>query len=50
MTGQSKEQEQRDLRRRRSNAVRTAWVLAVIALIIFAAFVLSGVLGQGPGQ
>lgn len=41
-----KEQKQRNLSRQRSNAVRTAWALAAIALIIFAAFVLSGVLGQ----
>ena len=37
--------EDRDLKRQRSNAVKTAWVLAVIAVAIFAAFVLSGVLG-----
>jgi len=40
----------RDLRRQRSNAVRTAWALAVVVLLIFAAFVLSGVLGQAPAQ
>ena len=41
--------EERDLRRQRSNAVRTAWVLAAIAAAIFVAFVLSGVLGQPAG-
>lgn len=50
MTGQAKEPQERDLRKQRSNAVRTAWALAAIALIIFAAFVLSGVLGQAPAQ
>lgn len=44
MTG--KHDEDQDLRRQRSNAVRTAWVLAAIAAAIFVAFVLSGVLGQ----
>jgi hypothetical protein len=29
---------------RRSRAVRTAWVLAAIAAVIFAGFILSGVL------
>ena len=38
--------EDRDLRRQRSNAVRTAWALAAIALLIFLVFVLSGVLGE----
>jgi len=33
-----------DLRAQRRRAVRAAWVLAAVALAIFAAFVLSGVL------
>ena len=39
-------EEKRDLKRQRSNAVKTAWVLGVVALAIFVAFVLSGVLGE----
>jgi len=36
---------QRDeIAERRSRAVRTAWVLAAVAALIFTAFVLSGVL------
>lgn len=35
-----------DVRQQRSKAVRTAWILAVVAGLIFVAFVLSGVLGQ----
>lgn len=31
---------------RRSRAVKTAWVLAVVAALIFIAFILSGVLGS----
>lgn len=31
--------------KRRSRAVKTAWLLAVVAAMIFIAFVLSGVLG-----
>ena len=38
--------DKRDIQRQRSNAVKTAWVLAAVALTIFVAFVLSGVLGQ----
>jgi preprotein translocase subunit SecE len=30
----------------RRQAVRTAWVLAVVAALIFIAFILSGVLGS----
>jgi len=30
----------------RRKALRTAWILAVIALLIFTAFILSGVLGS----
>lgn len=48
MTEPSRDKEQRDIGRQRSNAVRTAWVLAVIVLVIFAAFVLSGVIGTAP--
>ena len=36
-----------DLGKQRSRALRTAWVLAAVALVIFVAFVLSGVLGSG---
>lgn len=50
MKEQSPKQQDSDLRRQRSNAVRTAWALAVVVLIIFTAFVLSGVLGQAPAQ
>lgn len=49
MNRQIKDQDQRDLSRQRSNAVRTAWALAAVVLLIFVAFVLSGVLGGGPG-
>jgi hypothetical protein len=35
-----------DLEKRRSNAVKTAWVLAAIAVSIFVAFVFSGVLAE----
>ena len=34
-----------DIKAQRKRAVKTAWVLAIIAALIFAAFVLSGVLG-----
>jgi len=36
--------EQGDIRQQRSRAVKTAWLLAAIAVLIFIAFVLSGVL------
>jgi len=36
----------RDIEQRRARAVRTAWVLAVVVVMIFTAFVLSGVLGN----
>lgn len=39
------EMTHRDLKERRARAVRTAWVLAVVAAAIFIAFILSGVLG-----
>jgi len=35
-----------ELAARRRRVVKTAWLLAVIALLIFAAFVLSGVLNS----
>ena len=35
-----------DIQQRRSRAVRTAWILAAIAALIFAAFILSGVLNS----
>jgi hypothetical protein len=35
-----------DMQARRNRAVKTAWVLAVIAALIFIAFILSGVLGS----
>lgn len=50
MTEQTKKEQQAELQNRRSSAVRTAWVLAAIALMIFLAFVLSGVLGQAPAS
>lgn len=37
---------QNDLKARRGRAVKTAWVLAVVALLIFLSFILSGVLGS----
>jgi len=38
---------QRDLKEQRQRAVKTAWVLAAIATLIFLAFILSGVQGVG---
>jgi hypothetical protein len=38
--------ERDDLPRRRAAARRTAWILAAIAVAIFGAFVLSGILGR----
>jgi len=35
-----------DIEEQRSRAVKTAWLLALIATLIFIAFVLSGVLGS----
>ena len=35
-----------DLANRRSRAVKTAWLLGLVAAMIFVAFVLSGVLGH----
>jgi len=37
---------QRDIQEQRSRAVKTAWVLAAIAALIFISFILSGVLGS----
>jgi len=34
-----------DIRDRRNRAVKTAWALAIVAVLIFIAFILSGVLG-----
>lgn len=48
MKRQPHQDERRDLDRQRSNAVKTAWALAAIALLIFAMFVLSGVMGESP--
>jgi len=36
---------QSDVKEQRRRALKTAWVLAAIAALIFIAFVLSGVLG-----
>ena len=37
---------QGDIKEQRRRAVKTAWVLAAVAALIFIAFVLSGVLGS----
>jgi hypothetical protein len=37
---------ERDLREQRKQAVKTAWVLAAIAALIFLAFIFSGVQGS----
>jgi hypothetical protein len=37
---------QDNIEARRKRAVRTAWVLALVAALIFVAFILSGVLGS----
>jgi uncharacterized membrane protein YidH (DUF202 family) len=49
MSGQSSKRVSREMRKRRARAVRTAWALAAVALVIFTAFILSGVLGQAQG-
>ncbi len=36
--------EDEDIQERRKRAVRTAWLLAFVAAVIFVAFILSGVL------
>ncbi|MEE8496378.1 MAG: hypothetical protein V3S21_07860 [Xanthomonadales bacterium] len=38
--------KQRDIKEQRRRAVKTAWLLAAIAGLIFIAFILSGVLGS----
>jgi hypothetical protein len=38
--------ESRELRQKRTRAVRTAWVLGFIAMAIFATFVGSAVIGR----
>jgi hypothetical protein len=38
--------DQQDIKERRNRAVKTAWVLAAIAAMIFISFILSGVLGS----
>ncbi|HLM53375.1 MAG TPA: hypothetical protein VK325_07280 [Pseudoxanthomonas sp.] len=35
-----------DVPQRRKRAARTAWVIAALAVAIYAGFILSGVLGQ----
>jgi hypothetical protein len=35
-----------EIQQRRKRAVRTAWLLALVAAVIFVAFILSGVLGS----
>ncbi|MFO7339257.1 hypothetical protein [Pseudoxanthomonas taiwanensis] len=35
-----------DLAQRRKGAVRTAWVVGAIALLVYVGFILSGVLGR----
>ena len=35
-----------DMKDRRNRAVRTAWLLAIVAVVIFITFILSGVLGS----
>jgi hypothetical protein len=44
-TGTAVDDEQKFLQRRRG-AVRTAWLLAAVATLIFVLFILSGVLGN----
>lgn len=40
------DQNRDDLQEQRRRAVKTAWVLAAVAIAVFSAFVLSGVLGN----
>ncbi len=35
-----------ELKQRRANARRTAWKLALVALLIFGVFILTGVIGR----
>ena len=46
MTGGMEMSERDEIRARRNRAVKTAWALAAVALLIFVAFILSGVLGS----
>jgi len=41
-----KEHQAEELRQRRAQAVKTAWVLGLIALAIFATFIGSAVIGR----
>ncbi|MFT5139352.1 MAG: hypothetical protein ACI9CB_000996 [Rhodothermales bacterium] len=34
------------LQKQRSNAARTAWKLAIVAMVIFGIFIMSGVIGR----
>jgi hypothetical protein len=38
--------DKQQIMQRRKNAVRTAWLMAAVATIIFVLFILSGVLGH----
>jgi hypothetical protein len=38
--------DKQQIMQRRKNAVRTAWLMAAVAAIIFVLFILSGVLGH----
>lgn len=42
----SDDQQPQDLKRQRSQAVRTAWVLGIIAMAIFAIFIGSAIIGR----
>jgi hypothetical protein len=39
-------EQQQETTQRRKNAVRTAWLLTVVATSIFVLFILSGILGN----
>jgi predicted nucleic acid-binding Zn ribbon protein len=39
-------EEHLEIQQRRSRAVRTAWAMAVVAVLIFVMFILSGVMGS----
>ena len=38
--------DSKELQRQRTRAVRTAWALAALAVVIFVVFILSGVMSQ----
>lgn len=38
--------QQNELQARRKRAVKTAWLLAAVAITVFVAFLLSGILGS----